>query len=93
MTLYSMSGLESSTSDANIDTSLESLRISLERFTTYWPIASVLHDSLQEFRAWNWATLDIQRLVFLIRHVRKALSPFASEPGRVDVKLICDSVL
>ncbi|EED14952.1 conserved hypothetical protein [Talaromyces stipitatus ATCC 10500] len=93
MTLYSMSGLESSTSDARTQTSLESLRISLERFTTYWPIARVLQGSLQEFRAWSWATLDVRRIVLLIHHIRTALSPFASDPGKVDVKLICDSVL
>lgn len=50
-------------------------------------------DSLQELRAWSWAKLDSRRLIGLISHVRKAFSPFTRQPGRVDVSVLCDSLV
>ena len=55
--------------------------------------AKSMIDSLQELRAWSWAKLDSRRLIGLISHVRKAFSPFTRQPGRVDVSILCDSLV
>ncbi|KAF9895306.1 hypothetical protein FE257_000210 [Aspergillus nanangensis] len=62
LTLYGMSGLKASTSGSTVEESLHILRTSLEKYTTYWPIARVLQDSLQIMQAWSWATVDIRKL-------------------------------
>ncbi|PLB39303.1 fungal specific transcription factor domain-containing protein [Aspergillus candidus] len=94
--MLEMSGLKNSGADLpNMPetNALEGLSVSLNSFTPWWPIARVLQDSLQELRAWSWAKLDSRRLIGLISHVRKAFSPFTRQPGRVDVSILCDSLV
>ncbi|OQE46552.1 hypothetical protein PENCOP_c001G04889 [Penicillium coprophilum] len=88
--LYGMSGLDESGSSFSSPAaiSLEKLRLSLESFTPWWPIARVLRDSLQALPARSWSFVDISKLVSLIGLSRKAFNPYRSDSEKVDVTFL-----
>ncbi|KFZ01294.1 hypothetical protein V500_00809 [Pseudogymnoascus sp. VKM F-4518 (FW-2643)] len=68
-----------------IQDSLELLSAALEGFSLYWPIASLLLESLQSLRSWNWLSLGFQDILFVASQLHAPINPEAQNPATINI--------
>ncbi|KIV78154.1 hypothetical protein PV11_09900 [Exophiala sideris] len=91
LSLYKMAGTNKHDPflAARVESSLDLLCVSLEKFAKTWGIGRTLQDSLKTLQSWAWLPLETSRLPKVILEFRKAINPLAQSPGSVDVSLLC----
>jgi hypothetical protein len=94
LTIYKMSIASENNGDlgvveTRIQNALDLLSISLDNFARWWEMARILQRSLETLQLWSWVELDLAKLVDVVSQIRRAINPYAAEPGLVDVSLIC----
>ncbi|KAH8594577.1 fungal-specific transcription factor domain-containing protein [Bisporella sp. PMI_857] len=69
----------------SVEDSLKPLSAALKGFARYWPIASLLLESLQGLLSWNWLSLSFQDVLFVASQLQAPIDPEAQNPATINI--------